>query len=289
MTDTIKRIAIGGAIAAAGLFGYLVLRSFGISEQTIVFVVLAAWGLLSIIQMEKRISVLEERVIHKDYSAIKSAIREGVRHKPKHDQPKSLADGGAIKSFITASHELLFDDFRWFGAVLNQHISEGWAVEEINDTDVRGFDGPRVGRRYHVFYNAWKMGTIQVTIGGSDWISSPEEFAANRRAEVELYLDNLRFVPFDSAHSLVATLALYAGQSDQDYEKARKRAANIANAALIGHLWESVRNPDFDTMFEFRTEGPYEALRQLVAHWKANDVDPYKQWGGDRSWDTEGA
>ena len=58
---------------------------------------------------------------------------------------------------ITVAHEVLFEDFRWFGAVLNQHVAEPWGIEELNDTNVRGIEAPDVGRRYQVYYNACRM------------------------------------------------------------------------------------------------------------------------------------
>jgi hypothetical protein len=55
---------------------------------------------------DKRLNALEERVVPKD-SGIKALIEEGERHKPQHRQPKSLIEGGAVKSFITVAHEVL--------------------------------------------------------------------------------------------------------------------------------------------------------------------------------------
>ena len=34
--------------------------------------------------------------------------------------------------------------------------------------------------------------------------------------------------------------------------------------------------------FQHRVDGPYEALREIIDHWKKNDIDPFKRWGGDR-------
>jgi hypothetical protein len=217
------------------------------------------------------------------------AIEEGERHKPQHKQPKSLIDGGAVQSFITAAHEVLFEDFSWFGAVLNRHVAEAWAIEELNDTNVRGIEAPEVGRQYRVYYNACKMGKIQVTAGGHEWMFRPEAFAENRQAQVEIELNYLRFVPFYAAHSLISSIVLLVGPFGDDGEVTRSKAASVATAALTGHLWESVRNPDIDASFEFRTEGPYEHLRHTTDDWKANGIDPFEKWGGDRSWGNEEA
>ena len=133
------------------------------------------------------------------------------------------------------------------------------------------------------------MGTMQVTVGGHEWIFRPETFAVNPRAEVEVELNYLRFVPYTDAHSLISTVALLIGQSGDDSEAARSKAAGVATAALTGHLWESVRRAGIDMSFEFRTEGPYDLLRETVDHWKSGGIDPFEKWGGDRTWGEDDA
>jgi hypothetical protein len=279
----IKRIALWAALVGVTLITYTAKQALGISDQ-FTWLALTTIGLVAVsFHFDRRINAVEERVIHKDYSRVKAEIEEGKRHKPKHEQPTSLIDGGAVSSFINAAHEVLFDDFRWFGALLNQHVAEAWAIEELNDTSVRGLDGPEVGRRYRVYYNSCKMGTIQVTVGGHEWIFHPEKFAEHRQARVEVELRYLRFVPYEDAHSLLSTISLFTSPFGEG-DEARSKAANLATAALAGHIWESVRNPDVDMTFEFGAEGPYELLRESTDHWKANGIDPLEKWEGDRSW-----
>lgn len=277
----IKRVAYWAAIIVVVLIVYAATHVFDVSNQTTSLVILAITFFVVSFHSDWRISSLENRVIHKSYSDVKLAIEKGERHKPQHKQPKSLIDGGAIQSRITAAHEILFDDFRWFGVLLNSDVAEAWAVEELNDTYIRQFEGPEVGRQYQVYYNACRMGTIEVTVGGYEWFSRPEAFAQNRQARVEVKLDYLRFVPFEAAHSLIYSIALYTGSFGDDGEAARSKAASIATAALTGHLWESVRRPHIDMRFEFRTEGPYELLRHGTDHWKAMGVDLFENSGGD--------
>lgn len=277
-----KRILVWIGIAI--LIVYAGKNAFGVSDQAFSIAVLAVMLVAIAFHFSQRLNALDERVIHNNYSGIKKAIEEGERHKPVHQQPKSLVEGGAVKSFITAAHEVLFEDFTWFGAVLNQHVAEPWAVEELNDTDVHGIDGPEVGRRYQLYYNACKMGTMQVTAGGHEWILRPDTFAENRQARVEVELSYLRFVPYGDAHSLISSIVLFIGGFGDDGDGARAKASAVASAELTRHLWESVRNPDFDMDFEFRTEGPYELLRETIDHWKANGIDPFEKWAGDRSW-----
>lgn len=217
-----------------------------------------------------------------DYSGIVAAIKEGKRHVPQHQQPESLAAGGAVKSYIRPANELLFEDFRWFGAVMNREVAEPWSIEELPNTDVRDWfaDVPEVGRRYQVYYNACEMGTVQVRVGGYDYMD-PERFAENRQALALIDLNYLRFVPYEDAHSLIYTIVLFVG-SFENGDAARARAAAEATAMLSEHLWETVRKPDIDMSFMHRTEGPYELLRHTTDHWKTNGIDPFEKWGGDR-------
>lgn len=280
----IKLVAYWAAIIAAVLIGYATTHVFDVSNQTMSLIILAATFFVVSFHSNWRISSLEERVIHKSYSDVKLAIEKGERHKPQHNQPKSLIDGGAVKSRITAAHEILFDDFRWFGVLLDSDFRGeiGWAIEEINDTDIREFEGPDVGRQYRVYYNACRMGTIEVAVGGHEWLSRPEAFAQNRQARVEVRLDYLRFVSFEAAHGLIYSIALYIGSFGDDGEAARSKAAGIATAALTGHLWESVRKPNIDMYFNFRMNGPYELLRRATDQWEAKGVDLSEKLGGDQ-------
>ncbi|MBX3579777.1 MAG: hypothetical protein KF723_21445 [Rhizobiaceae bacterium] len=276
-------IAVAGAIIA----GHTARNTFGIPEQTIWLATTAVALIIVSFHLDGRVSALEARVIHKDYAGIIAAIEEGDRHKPLHKQPKSLIEGGAVPSFITVAHQVLFDDFRWFGAAMNQNVAEAWSIEELNDTDVRGVESPEVGRRYQVYYNACKMGTMQVTVAGFGAVMRPEEFEKDRQARVELEISYLRFVPFGDALSLVREIAILMGSLADAQDTSSGRPSNalaLSNAALTEHLWESVRNADIDPSFEFRAEGPYEVLRELVTHWKSNGIDPYERWAGDRSW-----
>ena len=280
----LKRALIWAAIICAGLVGYTVKNAYDIDDYT-VWLALTAIGLIAIsFHFDTRLNALEERVVHTDYTGIKMQIEEGERHKPQHQQPVSLAAGGAIASWITPAHEILFEDFRWFGAALNQHIAEPWSIEELNDTSAIGYDAPEIGRQYHVWYNACRMGRMQVTCGYYS-IMEPERFTDNRQAHLEIELNYLRFVPYDDAISLISQIVLFIGRFDfEDGERSRALARSESADVLAGHLWEAVRQSDIDPNFEYSIQGPYELLRHTVDHWKASRIDPFKKWGGDRSW-----
>lgn len=120
----IRRVLIWAAIICAGLIAYVVKNAYSIDDYTVWLAVTAIWLIAISFHFDTRLNALEERVVHTDYSGIKAQIEEGKRHRPQHQQPTSLVAGGAIASWITPAHETLFEDFRWFGAVLNQHVAE---------------------------------------------------------------------------------------------------------------------------------------------------------------------
>lgn len=277
----IKQVGIWVAIAAAWGIAFAAKEAFGISDYWMWLAVLAIVGIFITTSVEGRLARLEARVVHTDYSGVIKLL-EGERHIPRHQQPESLAAGGALKSFITPAHEMLFDDFGWFAAVLNKNVSDPWAIEELNDTNVRGLESPEVGRRYRVWYNACEVGTMQVTAAGFS-VLDPEEFAKNRRARVDIQLRYLRFIQYEDAHSLISQVALFTQRFDfENGDLSRDKASAEAAHVLAGYLWEAVREPELDPYFEYAVEGPYDLLRHAVEHWRSHGVDPFERWGGDR-------
>ncbi|WP_395449407.1 hypothetical protein ACHMW7_05915 [Aminobacter sp. UC22_36] len=277
-----RQMLVWAGIGFGALIVYWAKDLFGIDDQTFSWAIVALLLIVALYNLAHRLDLVEERVIHKDYSGIVAAIEDGERHAPVHQLPSSICENG-VKSFITPAHHILFDDFKWFGVMLNRHIADPWAIEELRDTEIRDYlsDGPEYGRRYRVFYNACQMGTLEVSIGGIGWISSPEKFEEEREARALLELDHLRFVPHDDAHSLVAAVELFIGKFS-DGEVAREHAVAKTSRSLTAHLWESMRRPDVVQSFEYRTQGPYDLVRHTSQHWLKNGIDPFERWKGDR-------
>ncbi|MBX5192434.1 hypothetical protein HJB86_26670 [Rhizobium sp. NZLR3b] len=277
----IKRIGIYVAIAAAWGLVYAAKEHFGIPDVWMWIGLIAMIGALTSFNFESRLQEVEARVVRKDYAGIIEQL-EGQRHKPQQKQPNSLAAGGAIVSWIRPEHEVLFEDFRWFAAVLNQHLPDPWAIEELPRTDARGYEGPEIGRMYEVWYNACKVGRMQVTVG-SGLLLRQDKSEDERAARVELTLNYLRFIPYEDARALLYELHLMIGPFKfNDAESSRSRAGALAADELGGHLWECVRNSDFDPIFDFLVDGPYDLLREQTDRWKKHGIDPMVKWGGDR-------
>lgn len=223
------------------------------------------------------------RTLFKDYAGIISQIREGERRAPRHKQPESIRGAGWDR-FVTPAHEVVYEDFRWFGAMLNHQASEPWSIEELPDVLVRSvnhIDEPDVGRRYSVHYNACDMGTLQVTVGGIRHLLDPEAFASEPCALVLVELSYLRFVPFEDVLSLLAAIGKLLGRFE-DAEAAYKAAVADATPALTAYLWEAMRMEESVPDFYHRVEGPYERVRLTTTHWQTSGIDPFLKWNGDR-------
>jgi hypothetical protein len=276
-----KRILNLIGIGVAILVIFWAKTAFGISDQKFSFGILIIMMIGMAIHFSRRLDALEERVIHKGYDAIKKDIEEGERHVPQHKQPTELAKGGA-KSYVSKADEIVFEDFKWFGTMLNREIAEPWAFEELEDTSLRelGVDSPEYGRRYQIYYNGRKMGTVQVRAGGFD-VLDEKRFSTNRQATALIDLYNLRFVPYEHVISLVRAVIFFIGPF-KDRDTAWDRATAEAIAALAGYAWETIRVPDLVQDFDHRTDGPYELVRHTTEHWKKNEIDPFEKWGGDR-------
>lgn len=280
-----KKFGIYVAIAAAWGIAYGAKEMFGISDIWMTIGVIAVIGIFINFHIESRLQTLEERVVHKDYSGIIAQL-EGERHVPRHQQPESLAAGGAIASRIRPEHQKLFEDFRWFGAILNRHLADPWAIEELPKTDARGYEGPDIGRMYRVWYNACEVGRFQVTLG-SGMLLRRDKSEDKLTACLELDLDYLRFIRYQDARSLLYELAFMIGNFDRNNADAcRAKAQALASDALGGYLWDAVRSPDLDPNFDFQIEGTYDLVRDQTEHWKSHGFDPMAN-GGDRDRERE--
>lgn len=222
--------------------------------------------------------------IVKEYAGLIKQLENGERRPAQHDRPHALDD--RFKPFLTGGAQAIFDGFDYFAAVLNQHVSEPWTVEETSDTHIRDFmsDSPSLGRTYRIFYNGVKTGRLQVSDGTSvggigEGVEWHRQYGS---AYVILELDNLRFIPYDHALSLVSAVELFTGPFENN-DIARPRARSNAAEALSGHLWEIMRAGDeYIPQFDHRVTGPYELLKHATDHWKKGNVDPFERWNGDR-------
>jgi hypothetical protein len=120
--ETLKRLAMLALFwAGFSLALYVAHGIFGIPEATIWLVILGVGLLVGFIFLSTKIEALEQKRIGKDYEGIIKEINDGQRREPKHDRPTSLNPHG-WKSFVNPAIEILYEDFDWFGAVLDRQV-----------------------------------------------------------------------------------------------------------------------------------------------------------------------
>jgi hypothetical protein len=226
--------------------------------------------------------------LRKQYENVVREIEEGERRTPQHDIPRSImGSGNGFESFRTPSHDLFFQDFRWFQTILNRQVPDPWCVEELSDTLIRDFysDSPDLGRRYCLYYNNCQIGLLQVRPSGFN-VLEVERFRQDRQAWVTLDMNYLRFLPWDDVFGFLTAVHFLIGDFTEN-ETSRAKASAEATQALTGHMWESMRVEDAVLGFDHHLEGPYTLVQQTTEHWASGGIDPIARWGGDRGWSTE--
>ncbi|MHA6731579.1 hypothetical protein [Devosia sp. A369] len=223
--------------------------------------------------------------IDKEYKRLIEQLEGGERLPPEHDRPVSVTDNG-FESFATAGVRAVFEGFEYFGTMMNREVADPWTIEETADTLVKDIvsDGPELGRTYRIFYNGVPMGKLQVTEGSNNngFSDDVDWHRENRAARAILDLNNVRFVPYHDALSIVSSVEVLVGPFEH-YELSRDHARMKASAALTGYLWEVMRAGDhFVPSFSHRVNGPYDLLKITSDHWKEGGIDPFLKWNGDR-------
>ncbi len=196
---------------------------------------------------------------------------------PEQRPPASLAAGGAQAKDINAADEILFANFSWFATALNKVLPDPWSVEEISDTVTIRSEYPDIGRKYVLWFNSCRVGTLSVCAWGLHSLTQPEKFEENPSAKATVQLKHLRFIPYQDALALLHWLAFYITTSEHETaDERRLRLDTIAGLALAQYLWDAVRQPEVDPGFRFSVEGSYNLFREIVAHWHNIGFDPTK-------------
>lgn len=170
---------------------------------------------------------------------------------PKHTRPAGLSEGWGIND----GDLQFFEDFDLFGDVLNRTLEdEPWRVQEMSKTEISGLDDtPLYGRRYAIFYNQHKLGTLQI------YAIHPYS-ASEPIVRTEIELDFARLIPFHSISGFVSSIAMFtASRGIEEMDK----AARSAQGAAINTLWRIEYDPELDDRssggdIEFQFDGSAE-------------------------------
>src|SRR6266699_1821582 len=124
-----------------------------------------------------RYSSLERKSARSERDAKQEAsILSGLPIDPKHANPK-------LKGWrISDSLRHFFADFGRFGVIANEWPpikDSSWRLQELKDTKLRTFnnDVPKQGRRYDVFYNRQRVGSLEIADTSDYTIEEPRVIA----------------------------------------------------------------------------------------------------------------
>jgi hypothetical protein len=170
-----------------------------------------------------------------------ASLRDSNPIVPKHQRPMKIGDEGysSITFLVTNEHRLFFNDFTDFAAVVNRWLAEDyfggtlWRLQELPQTELQlGYrERPDFGRRYAIFHNQVKLGTLEVS---PSFHYSTEKPVV--RSHVEL--DWVRLIGFDTIREFLDVIALHV--SDADPHTAEYIETRVCiDRALTRALWQA--------------------------------------------------
>jgi len=169
---------------------------------------------------------------------------------PVHERPPPL-DRGAWR--VDDHVYQFFNDFADFADVVNQWLTEvagggPWRLQELSDTQLSldFVDSPRYGRRFAVFHNQIRLGTLEV----SDLL-----YDSNPRVSARVHLEYVRFLSFDTVQDCLMAIALHTadpGPETKEYIIAQRQIDRAMTAVLWTALASERRGDDrrLDVRFE---------------------------------------
>jgi hypothetical protein len=176
-------------------------------------------------------AVRQPRALKKNFL---KKLRNSTPIAPNHQPPK--ISGEEFSSLVPKEDRRFFDDFEDFGKVVNwwlanEHVGGPWRLQELPDAELslRSSDTPVFGRRYAIFHNQIRLGTLEL---GPGFDYSPEKPAVRTNLE----LDRVRLIAFHSLRRFLFDIAMHvcdARGNSPDYLQAH---ASI-DCALTRVLW----------------------------------------------------
>ncbi len=157
-----------------------------------------------------------------------------LRGKPlevKHAIPRLQQDGWGIDDSLRQ----FFHDFDWFGVIANDWgpIKEGpWRLQESENTelDTLSYDSPHYGRQYHIFYNAERVGLLEIT----DYLKYT---FANPRITAKIGIGDARLFTFHEVRGFLTSIAALVSGTKEEYEESQRKI----DMALLQAHWDAAR------------------------------------------------
>jgi hypothetical protein len=153
---------------------------------------------------------------------------------PKHQPPSPLKEG---REGITRGVQQFFADFEDFADIVNwslaaPHVGGPWRLQELPDAELSldFSDSPTHGRRYAIFHNQERLGTLEV----SDFFYRTEA----PRVITRLRLDYVRLLSFDAVRNFLSAIALHTCDASPD-SKEYSQATQAIDRAMTQALWRT--------------------------------------------------
>lgn len=190
----------------------------------ILFVAVLLWACYyyryGYLELKRKTGKSEREAKHEDNVLVGTPIE------PKHANP-TLKRWGISKSL-----RRFFADFDQFGVVANGWgpIKDSpWRLQELKNTRLRTFnnDSPEHGRRYDLFYNQQRVGSLEIA-------DIPEYTTEEPGVRANVVIRDARLVPFDDISRFLTGIAtlLSAGTGDEYAEAKGKLEIALTQAYL---------------------------------------------------------
>ena len=162
-------------------------------------------------------------------------ILVGTLIEPKHANPKLRRWGWRISDSLRR----FFADFDRFGVIANGWApikNSPWRLQELKDTKLRTFDSdtPKQGRRYDVFYNQQRVGSLEIS-DTSDYTTDESRVCAN------VLIRDARLIPLDDVSRFLTSIAmLLSAGTGEEYAEAEAQHGDRPDPGTLG---EKKRRP----------------------------------------------
>lgn len=162
---------------------------------------------------------------------------------PKHRRPKDSGEG--FSSLVSDQDRQFFNDFDDFADVVNwwfgdEHVGTGWRLQELPDTERKHVlsDTPQFGRRYDVFYNQVRLGTLEVCPGAGYDAKTPD-------VHTSVQVEWVRLLPIGTIRAFLNGIALHVCRPDpitKEYGEARA----AIEESLTDALWQTQQISEYE-------------------------------------------
>jgi hypothetical protein len=163
----------------------------------------------------------------------------GTPIEPKHANPKLKHWG------ITKSLRRFFADFDQFGVITNEWApikDSPWRLQELENTRLRTFndDSPKYGRRYDLFYNQQRVGSLEIA-------DTPDYTTEEPRVRSNVVILDARVIPHpldDVSRFLTSIATLLSAGTGDEYAEAKR---NVEVALTQAYLARRTKGMDTAT------------------------------------------